>query len=99
MYGKILEMILIQVARHTGRTKRPGLKCRRIVIITEQEVGYGITGAAVPSWVGATATVREDRIVIKGELTEEVVGKVSLLYPAAIVEAHRKGVPAMSHRK
>ena len=69
------------------------------MIVAEQEIGHGIAGPAVPGCVGTAAAVRSNRVVVKAELTEEVVGKISLLHPAAIVEAHRNGVPAMSHRK
>jgi len=29
----------------------------------------------------------------------EVIGKITPLYPPAIIEAHRDGVPTVSHRK
>ncbi len=99
VWGEILEVILIQIARHSRRAERTRLKGRGIVVIAKQEVSHGIAGAAVPGCIRTAATVRLDRVVIKTELAEEVIGKVSLLHPATIVEAHRDGVPAVSHRE
>ena len=70
-----------------------------IVVVAEQKVPHRIAGPAISRCVGATTTILADRVVIKTELTEKVVGKIPLLHPATIVETHRDSVPAVSHRK
>ena len=80
IWSEILEIELAWIAHRARQAERSRLKEGSILVVAQQHIRYGISS----------------EIAVKAEVAQEVVRKIPVELPAAVIRAHREGVVPMN---